>query len=366
MAALPPPPTLALPFQPPLDPMLAKGAKTLPRGDGWVYEPKWDGFRVLVFRDGDALYLQSRGKKPLLRYFPELERPLLDGLPERCVLDGELVIARNGSLDFDALQMRLHPAGSRVDRLAERTPSAFVAFDLLALADTDLRDAPFVQRREMLEQVLDGAAPPIHLTAATTDWRVASDWFERFEGAGLDGVIAKGGDTVYAPGKRAMVKVKHDRTVDCVVAGFRWHKHGPGELVGSLILALFADDGRLQQIGVAASFSQAKRAALKDVLAPWQEDALVGHPWAEWMQEEAEANARRPGVQSRWSAGKSLAWEPLRMGLVAEVGYNHFDGGRLRHPAHFKRWRHDKPHTECTQDQVEVAPPMEIQEIFDA
>ena len=345
--------------------MLARGAKKLPKGDGWIYEPKWDGFRVIVFRDGDELYLQSRGKKPLLRYFPEIAGPLKDALPPRCVVDGELVIARNGELDFGALQMRLHPAGSRVEKLAAQIPSQFVAFDLIALGDTDLMGTPFVQRREMLAEVLAECVPPIHLTPATTDATTAADWFERFEGAGLDGVIAKGMAAGYEPGKRTMVKVKHDRTVDCVVAGFRWHKHGPGELVGSLILALFDDDGRMQQIGVAASFTKAKRAELKEILAPWQENALDGHPWAEWMQAEQHAE-RRPGVQSRWSGGKSLAWEPLRLGLVAEVGYNHFDAGRLRHPAHFKRWRPDKPHTDCTYAQVEVAPPMEIQEIFDA
>ncbi len=363
MAALPPPPPLDLPFQPPLPPMLAKAARGLPRGDGWIYEPKWDGFRVLVFRDGAELYLQSRGKKPLLRYFPELRAPLMEALPTRCVVDGELVIAQNGELDFDALQMRLHPARKRIDLLAEQTPAQVVLFDLLALGEEDLRDTPFVQRREMLEQILDGVTPPIHLTPATTDRDIAEDWFERFEGAGLDGVIAKGMADAYQPGKRKMVKIKHERTVDCVVAGFRWHKHGPGELVGSLILALFQDDGRMQQIGVAASFSKAKRVELLGLLQPWRENALVGHPWAEWMS--AEHAERRPGVQSRWSSGKDLTWQPLRLGLVAEVGYNHFDGGRLRHPAHFKRWRHDKPHTECTYAQVEVAAPMEIQEIFE-
>ncbi len=343
--------------------MLAKAARGLPRGDGWIYEPKWDGFRVIVFRDGDELYLQSRGKKPLLRYFPELRAPLLSALPARCVVDGELVIAQNGELDFDALQMRLHPARKRIDMLAEQTPAQVVLFDVLALGDDDLQGTPFVQRREMLEQILDGVTPPIHLTPATTDRDTAEDWFQRFEGAGLDGVIAKGMADAYQPGKRAMVKIKHERTVDCVVAGFRWHRHGPGELVGSLILALFEADGRMQQIGVAASFSKAKRVELLGLLQPWRENVLDGHPWAEWMS--AEHAERRPGVQSRWSGGKDLTWQPLRLGLVAEVGYNHFDGGRLRHPAHFKRWRHDKPHTECTFGQIEVAAPMEIQEIFE-
>ena len=353
-----------LPFSPPLDPMLAKGAKALPTGDGWIYEPKWDGFRVLVFRDGDDLYLQSRGRKPLLRYFPEVRAPLLNALPPRCVLDGELVIAQSGALDFDALQMRLHPAGTRIEMLAETTPAQMVAFDLLALGDEDLRDTPFAERRQRLEGLLAEVRPPIHLTPATADRGVAAAWFERFEGAGLDGVMAKGGADPYRPGKRTMLKIKHDRTVDCVVAGFRWHKNGPGTLVGSLILALWGDGGRLQQIGVAASFTAARRAELVPYLEPWRANALDGHPWAEWMA-ASEPGERRPGVQSRWSGGKDLTWQPVRLGLVAEVGYNHFDGGRLRHPAHFKRWRHDKPHAECTYAQVEVAPPYEIQAIFD-
>jgi len=352
---------MGLPLSPPIKPMLAKSARKLPRGEGWIYEPKWDGFRVLVFRDGEELYLQSRGSKPLLRYFPELREPLLAQLPERCVMDGELVIERGGRLDFDALQMRLHPAKSRIELLAEETPTEIVLFDVLALGDEDLTGVPFVQRREMLEQVLADAEEPVHLSPATTDRAVAQDWFDRFEGAGFDGVMGKGMSSVYEPNKRTMVKIKHERRVDCVVAGFRWHKNGPGELVGSLILALW-EQGRLQQIGVAASFTAARRAELVAELAPWTQGALDGHPWAEWAQDEH--GEKRPGVQSRWSAGKDLTWQPLRIGLVAEVGYNHFDGGRLRHPAHFKRWRPDKPPAECTYEQVEIAPPQELREIF--
>jgi ATP-dependent DNA ligase len=353
---------MSLPLRSPIDPMLARAASTLPRGDGWIYEPKWDGFRVLVFRDGDDLVLQSRSRKPLLRYFPELKPPLLAALPPRCVVDGELVIEQGGRLDFDTLQMRLHPAKSRIDQLAAETPARVVFFDLLALGDEDLTARPFVQRREMLERVLAEARPPVHITPATLDRATAQDWFARFEGAGFDGVIAKGMADGYAPGKRVMVKIKHERTVDCVVAGFRWHKHGEGTLVGSLILALYEEDGRLQQIGVAASFTAARRAALVEELAPYRDGAEADHPWAEWATDEH--GERRPGAQSRWSAGKDLRWEPLRLGLVAEVGYNHFDGGRLRHPAHWKRWRPDREPSQCTYAQVEVAPPEELAAVF--
>ncbi|MCO4769421.1 MAG: ATP-dependent DNA ligase [Deltaproteobacteria bacterium] len=352
---------MTLPLAPPLKPMLAKAAKKLPRGDTWIYEPKWDGFRVVVFRDGDELYLQSRSLKPLLRYFPELREPLLAALPERCIVDGELVVERNGRLSFDSLQMRLHPAKSRIDKLAAECPTQVVFFDLIALGDTDLSDTPFVQRREMLEQILQGVEAPVYVTPATTDRVVAEDWFHRFEGAGFDGVIAKGVADGYMPGKRTMVKIKHERTADCVVAGFRWHKNGPGELVGSLILALW-DGEKLQQIGVAASFTAARRAELVEELAPYREGALEGHPWADWAK--FSQDERRPGQQSRWNGGKDLSWQPLRLGLVAEVGFNQFDGGRLRHPGHFKRWRPDKEPADCTYEQMEVIPPQELSEIF--
>jgi len=338
--------------------MLAKNSARFPKDDGWIFEPKWDGFRVVIFRDGDALYLQSRSLKPLLRYFPELDAPLKAALPERCVVDGELIIAQRDRLDFDALQMRLHPAASRIDLLANKTPAQVVAWDLLALGDEDLSEVPFEQRRSLLEDLLRDVEPPIHLTPATRDVAQARDWFERFEGAGLDGVIAKRADGVYEPGKRAMLKLKHQRTVDCVLAGFRWHKNGPGELLGSMILGLYGDDGRLHQIGVAASFTAAKRKSLMAEIEPLRDGALDAHPWAAWA--EQEGRERRPGVQSRWSAGKSLSWEPVRVERVVEVGYNHFDSGRLRHPGHFKRWRDDREPASCTLGQVEVAAPFEL------
>lgn len=349
---------MAFPIAPPILPMLAKGASTLPDGDWW-FEPKWDGFRTLVFRDGDELYLQSRDSKPMLRYFPELTAPLLAALPPRCVVDGEIVVATPAGLDFDALQQRIHPAASRIERLSRETPAAFVAFDLLA-TDVDLRDQPFAARRAALEATLR-PAPPVHLSPATRDRAVAADWFVRFEGAGFDGVVAKGPNDPYQPDKRVMVKIKHERTVDCVVAGFRWHKDG-APLVGSLILGLYDAQGRLHQIGVTASFTKAARAALADTLAPLREGAMDTHPWAAWAA--AAPDERRPGVQSRWSQGRDLAWEPLRIERVVEVAYNHADGGRFRHPAAFVRWRDDKAPPACTLDQLEVAPPAEIRDLL--
>ncbi len=354
---------MAFVFSPPLAPMLARGAKRIPTGDGLLYEPKWDGFRTLVFRDGDELYLQSRDSKPMLRYFPELVEPLRAHLPVRCVVDGELVVARGEELDFDALQQRIHPARSRIEMLASKTPAAFVAFDLLALGDDDLRETPFGERRAALERVLAGAAPPIHLTPATREAAVAQDWFERFEGAGLDGVIAKPTGDTYHPGKRRMVKVKHERTLDCALAGFRWHKHGPGTMVGSLILGLFDDDGRMHQIGVAASFSKVRRAEFAAELEPLREGAWDNHPWADWARAQTH-EVRRAGVGSRWSGGKDLSWEPVRLERSVEVGYNHLTKGRLRHPAKFKRWRLDKEPQSCTFGQIEVTPAYELQRIF--
>ncbi len=350
-------------IEPPLKPMLAKSTSAIPTGDGWLYEPKWDGFRVLVFRDGDDLYLQSRSLKPMLRYFPELEAPCKTMLPDRCVVDGELIIARGDRLSFDTLQMRLHPAKSRIDKLAAESPAQLVLWDLLAVGDEDLTETPFGDRRLRLQRLLDGAAPPLHLTPITHDPAVAQDWFERFEGAGFDGVIAKRAESTYQPGKRAMAKIKHERTADCVLAGFRWHKNGPGELLGSMILGLWSDDGRLQQIGVAASFTAAKRKALVEELAPLREGALDDHPWASWAEHEAQ-HGRRPGAVSRWNAGKDLSWEPLRLERVVEVGFNQFDSGRLRHPAHFKRWRPDKDVRECTFEQMESIPPYELGRIL--
>lgn len=351
-----------LPFGPPLEPMLAKRADALPEQGGWLYEPKWDGFRALVFRDGDQLFIQSRDLRPLDRYFPELRSPLLASLPEACVLDGEVVVARGDRLDFEALQLRLHPAASRVAKLAAETPAAFVAFDLLALGSDDLRGHPQTERRARLEEALGEAAPPVHLTPATTDRSVADEWFRRFEGAGLDGVIAKPFTLTYQPKKRAMLKIKHQRTAECVVAGFRWHKQGKGELVGSLLLGLYDEQGRLHHVGVTSSFTMQARRALAGELVPLREGAREGHPWASWS--EHEAGERRPGMQSRWSAGKDLSFELLRPERVCEVAYDHLQGGRFRHAATFVRWREDKPPSDCRFDQLETTPPYELASIF--
>ena len=358
-----------LPFQPPIAPMLAKAVSTLPADAGWLFEPKWDGFRALVFRDGAEVYTQSRDLKPLDRYFPELAEPLLAQLPDRCVLDGEVVIARDGTLDFEALLLRIHPAASRVRMLAAETPASFIAWDLLATGDEDLRATPQGQRRERLEVALADVAAPIHLTPATTERAMATDWFDRFEGAGLDGVIAKRLDGVYQPGKRAMLKIKHERTADCVVAGFRWHKNGPGTHVGSLLLGLFDDTGRLHHVGITSSFSWERRAALVGELEPLRADALDGHPWAEWAEwasaGAADASGQRlPGATSRWNRGKDLSWEPLRAERVVEVAYDHLQGDRFRHATTFRRWRPDRQPSDCRYDQLEETAPYEIAKIF--
>ena len=340
--------------------MLAKAADSLPEGDGWLYEPKWDGFRAIVFRDGDETYIQSRDLKPLDRYFPELAAPLRASLPDRCILDGEVVIAGDGGLQFEALLLRIHPAESRVRMLAEQSPASFVAWDLLALGDEDLRSTSQGDRRARLGAALKGAAPPVHLTPATTDRSLAADWFDRFEGAGLDGVVAKRLDGTYQPGKRAMLKVKHQRTADCVVAGFRWHKNGPGTHVGSLLLGLFDDAGRLHHVGVTSTFSWDRRAALAQELEPLRAKSLEGHPWKEWADwaEAAEASGQRlPGATSRWNRGKDLSWEPLRAERVVEVAYDHLQGDRFRHGTTFKRWRPDKRPSDCRYDQLEETAP---------
>ena len=357
--------------------MLAKRVDELPAGEDWLFEPKWDGFRALIFRDGDEIFIQSRDEKPLNRYFPELLETLRSALPPRCVLDGEIVIVRssnvrsngaqNNALDFDALQLRLHPAASRVKLLSQQTPSSFVFFDLLCLGARDLRGEPFQNRRRELESMLSSATPPIHLTPATSDRSVAADWFRRFEGAGLDGVVAKSMAGTYESNKRVMFKVKHERDCDCVVAGFRWHKKGDRTLIGSLLLGLFDDPGGLQHVGVCASFSTAKRRELADFLKPYREDALAAHPWKHWAAEITEAGQavkRMPGGQSRWSQGKDLSWEPLRPELVVEVAYDHMQGDRFRHTAQFRRWRTDKKPSDCTYDQLEIVPPQELAEIF--
>jgi len=350
-------------LEPPIEPMLAKLASELPTGDGWLFEPKWDGFRAIVFRDRDRLYLQSRDLRPLDRYFPELAAPLLATLPERCVVDGEIVIATGHGLDFDALQLRLHPAASRVAKLAAETPSSFVAFDLLAEGHRDLRSRPQSERRAQLEEALACAGGRVHLTPCSRDRAVAQEWFHRFEGAGLDGVIAKHESTTYQPGKRVMIKVKHARTADCVVAGFRWHKNGRGELVGSLLLGLYDAAGALHHVGVTSSFTTAGRRQLAKELAPLRKNALEGHPWREWAG-AVDGSTRMPGAASRWSQGKDLSWEPLRIERVCEVTYDHLQGDRFRHAAIFVRWRPDKRPAECRYDQLEVTPPAELTEIF--
>ncbi|HET9405752.1 MAG TPA: ATP-dependent DNA ligase [Candidatus Sulfotelmatobacter sp.] len=358
---------MQLPVNPPILPMLAKRVADLPAGENWIFEPKWDGFRALIFRDRDEMLIQSRDEKPLNRYFPELAGPLQKALPARCVLDGEIVIVKNNELDFDALQLRLHPAESRVKMLSQQTPSSFVGFDLLSVGKRDLRGEPFQCRRRELESLISTASAPIHLTPATNDRAIAADWFRRFEGAGLDGVVAKDISGTYESNKRVMLKVKHERDCDCVVAGFRWHKKGNRTLVGSLLLGLFDASGTLQHVGVCASFSTAKRKELVRFLAPYRKRALEAHPWRNWAAEEMEEGAgvkRMPGGQSRWSQGKDLSWEPLRPELVVEVAYDHMQGDRFRHTAQFRRWRTDKKPTDCTYEQLEVAPPQELAEIF--
>jgi len=354
---------MGFPLEPPIEPMLAKLATELPAGDGWLFEPKWDGFRAIVFRDGQRIYTQSRDLKPLDRYFPELEAFFRESLPERCVVDGEIVIVSPHGLDFDALQMRLHPAASRVRKLAAETPSAFVAFDLLADGGQDLRARPQAERRQLLERALAGATASVHLTPCSRDRQLAAEWFHRFEGAGLDGVMAKHESTTYQPGKRAMVKVKHARSADCVVAGFRWHKQGNGTLVGSLLLGLFDDAGTLHHVGVTSAFPMQTRRNLARELEPLRKDALASHPWRQWA-EMGDGTQRMPGGQSRWSAGKDLSWEPLRVERVCEVKYDHLQGDRFRHAAVFLRWRNDKRPADCRYDQLEVTPPAELAEVF--
>jgi ATP-dependent DNA ligase len=345
--------------------MLAKRISALPEGEDWIFEPKWDGFRALVFRDGDDVMIQSRDEKPLNRYFPELLPALKEQLPPRCVLDGEVVIARDGGLDFEALQQRIHPAASRVQMLSKEIPASVVFWDLLALGDDSLCATPFRERRAALERVLENVNPPLHLTPATGDRKVAEDWFKRFEGAGFDGVMAKPPGGAYEPNKRSMFKVKHERECDCVVAGFRWHKNGEGTLIGSLLLGLYDEAGTLHHVGVAASFTEKKRRELVEFLAPYRTDALVDHPWKDWAGEgEQNGGQRMPGAKSRWSSGKDLSWQPLRPELVVEVAYDHMQGTRFRHTAQFRRWRADKPPRECTYAQLEVVPAQELAAIF--
>ncbi len=368
---------MALPVEPPLAPMLAKAAASVPTDEAgaWLYEPKWDGFRAVVFRDGDDVEIGSRSEKPLTRYFPELVEALRANLPPRCVVDGEIVVVGEHGLDWDALGQRIHPADSRVQKLAVETPASFVAFDLLALGDRSLLGEPFSTRRGELTDRLGGVAPPIHVTPATDDAEQATDWFERFEGAGLDGVVAKRGTDVYEPGKRTLVKVKHQRTGDMVVAGFRWHKDG--ETVGSLLLGVYDSAGRLQSLGVASGFSAKQRAGLVDELRPLTEGGAAGHPWVTEVagDEAAGDGTRLPGAPSRWSGGRDTSWVPLRIERVAEVEFSQLQGDalerwgpppRLRHPAHLLRWRPDREPESCRFDQLVVTPPLELSEVFAA
>ena len=346
---------------PPIEPMLAKLADEIPAGD-YLYEPKWDGFRAIVFRDGDGVYIQSRDLRPFDRYFPELDDAFREQLPAGCVVDGEIVIARGNALDFDALQMRLHPAASRVAKLAKETPASFIAFDLLAVDARDVCSAPQHERRAALERLLADARPPIHLTPVTRDRALAVDWLARFEGAGLDGVVAKPLDLTYEPGKRAMLKIKHVRTADCVVGGFRWHKSGD-DRVGSLLLGLYDERGTLQHVGVTSAFTMERRKELARELEPLRKNALDGHPWREWAMAEG---SRMPGGQSRWSAGKDLSWEPVRIERVVEVKYDHLQGDRFRHATIFLRWRPDKQPADCRYDQLEVTAPFELANVLHA
>ncbi|GGU22971.1 ATP-dependent DNA ligase [Streptomyces lavendofoliae] len=349
-----------LPVMPPVKPMLAKSVKKIP--PGMQYEAKWDGFRAVVHRDGPELVIGSRTGKPLTRYFPELVAALPSRLPERCVVDGEIVIAHEGRLDFDRLTERIHPAASRVAMLAERTPARFIAFDLLALGDESLMDTPLVERRAALEDALRGAGAPVHLAPSTTDIDVARGWFERYEGAGLDGVIAKPLDLRYRPDARLMYKIKHERTADVVVAGYRFHKSGP--VVGSLLLGLYDDHGALQHVGVCAAFTAQRRAELVDELEPLRMDPPDGHPWAAWTDESAHETARLPGAPSRWSGKKDLSWVALRPELVCEVGYDHMEGSRFRHTAQFRRWRPDRAPESCGYGQLQEPVSYDLGEVL--
>jgi ATP-dependent DNA ligase len=356
-----------LPVNPPVSPMLARSVKGVPAPDktegGFLYEPKWDGFRCIVFRDGDEVELTSRNERPMTRYFPEVVDAVRQSLPSRCVLDGELVVSMDGRLEFERLQERIHPAESRVRRLAVETPTSFVAFDALALGDSSLVDEPLERRRAALERALVDACPPIHITPATRDHETALSWFGQFEGAGLDGVVAKPLPSPYQPGVRAMFKTKHERTADVVVAGYRLHKTSKPErpLLGSLLLGLYDHTGGLQHVGVSAAFAASRRAELYDELTPLVIDP-ADHPWSDWAS--PETSDRRPGAVSRWSSGKDLSWTPLDPVLVCEVGYDHMEGTRFRHTAQFKRWRTDRDPGSCTYDQLEEPVSYDLAEIL--
>jgi ATP-dependent DNA ligase len=353
---------MQLPVMPPVAPMLAKSVAEIP--DVGHIEPKWDGFRTIVFRDGDEVELGSRNERPMTRYFPEVVEAVKANLPRRCVVDGEIVVIRGDRLDFESLQQRIHPAASRVNLLARETPASFIAFDLLAIDDESLMDEPFGTRRARLVQALADAEAPVHLTPATADLATGVSWLDAFEGAGLDGVVAKPLDGPYVPDKRSMFKIKHERTADCVVAGFRWHKSGG--VIGSLLLGLYDDDGSLQHVGVSASFPMARRAELVTELEPYRMDDVSDHPWAAWAEAEAQAGGRLPGAVSRWNAKKDLSWEALRPELVVEVAYDHMEGTRFRHTAQFRRWRPDRDPRSCTYEQLEQPVRFDLAEVLRA
>ena len=355
---------MATPVAPPIEPMLAKIAEELPRDGDFLFEPKWDGFRAIVFRDTDDVFIQSRDSRPLDRYFPDLHAVFLAQLPAGAVVDGEIVMPTAHGLDFGGLQMRLHPAASRVEKLAKASPAAFVAFDLLAADGKNLMKESQEDRRARLERLFKKMRKPLYLTPMTRDRDLATDWLNRFEGAGLDGVVAKPASGSYQPGKRAMFKIKHSRTADCVVAGFRWHKSGT-DAVGSLLLGLYDDAGMLQHVGVTSAFTMQMRKQLVKELDPLRKNALKSHPWREWAGAAAESS-RMPGGQSRWSAGKDLSWEPLRIARVCEVKYDHMEGDRFRHATIFQRWRPDKEPKDCRYDQLEVTPAYELKKVFSA
>jgi len=350
-------------IEPPIKPMLAKVAEDIPETGEYLFEPKWDGFRAIVFRGGTDVYMQSRDLKPLDRYFPELHAQLLDSLPRDCIVDGEIVIVSPDGLDFDALQLRLHPAASRIAKLAQETPASFVGFDILAAAGKNLMALSQAERRVHLEEVLAIAGPPIHLTPMTRERKLAVTWLKRFEGAGLDGVVAKRAELPYASGKRVMLKIKHIRTADCVVGGFRWYKGAPG-LVGSLLLGLYDDVGVLHHVGVTSAFTMQTRKQLAQLIEPLRKRAHGDHPWRDWMDVDAHSVARLPGAQSRWTGDKDLSWEPLRVERVCEVKYDHLQGDRFRHATHFLRWRPDKAPGDCRYDQLETTPPFELRQVF--
>jgi ATP-dependent DNA ligase len=375
---------VTLPISPPVEPMLAKSVAEIPVADGMSYEPKWDGFRCIVFRDGDDVELASRGGKTLTRYFPEVVEQARAQLPPRSVVDGEIVVIRRGDdqkpkLDFELLGQRIHPAASRVNMLAEATPASFIAFDLLALDDENLMERPFTERRARLEAALRSVTAPVHLTPVSQDPEIGRHWFELFEGAGLDGVIAKPKDIPYEPGKRLMFKIKHSRTADAVVAGFRWHKSGP--VIGSLLLGLYDEEGNLHHVGVSASFPMERRKELVEELAPYRENAEETHPWrwghapvgasfdplkpTEEVQDPAATAQRLPGGVSRWTGKKDLSWIPLRPELVVEVGYDAMEGDRFRHTAHFKRWRPDREPRSCTYEQVDRPSRVDVDAVLD-